>query len=450
MKIKWKNTPAAIVRDGKLKAVKDIAKIELDNFVHLDRQIEQLEQNTLKFIEYGVINHALLWGERGCGKSSLVRGIFCKFIDKNLRLIEINPSELNSLYKILDKIRDKKKYKFIIFCDDFGFENADKALAQLKSLLEGSIEAPPSNAIFYATSNLKHLVRSRLNSDNYIVEKDKQFADSEFASKMKWLSNDFEDIYDPDYNDMLRVSFAHKFGRGKLGQLVSLLSGRDFENRDYKEEIKEDSKPLSDNPADWSKEQIASFYKQAATKSHDGAESSQTMTMPKLIVNDGDGALNWFVQLLKPVINSVLEKNTTTYGGITGGYKNLVASDIDNAKAYKEGEYTVIEMRMVEQTDGIYGDAQGGTVGHAINVLGNVATAAEQFPDFDIKFEEADIKVHYANPTVKVKINKDGIIEKGTWSYTSEVYIRHLQINSIMIEKADAEIDYVIVVGGGF
>ena len=76
---------------------------------------------------------------------------------------------------------------------------------------------------------------------NYIMEKDKQFADSEFANRMKWLSNDFEDIYDPDYNDMLRVSFAHKFGRGKLGQLVSLLSGRDFENRDYKEEIKEDS-----------------------------------------------------------------------------------------------------------------------------------------------------------------------------------------------------------------
>ena len=231
------------------------------------------------------------------------------------------------------------------------------------------------------------------------------------------------------------------------------LSSQPEENNnktENKEEIKEERKPLSDNPTDWSKEQIASFYKQAATKSHDGAESSQTMTMPKLVVNDGDGALNWFIQLLKPVIDSVLEKNTTTYGGITGGYKNLVASDIDTAKAYKEGEYTVIEMTMVEQTDGIYGDAQGGTVGHAINVLGNVATAAEQFPDFDIKFEEADIKVHYATPTVKVKINKDGIIEKGTWSYTSEVYIRHLQINSIMIEKADAEIDYVIVVGGGF
>ncbi len=212
----------------------------------------------------------------------------------------------------------------------------------------------------------------------------------------------------------------------------------------------QNNKPASDNPADWSKEQVVEFYKKAATKSHATAESSQVMSMPKLVVNDGDGALGFFIKIATPIINKVLEKNSTTYGGITGGYANLVASDVDKFKAYKEGDYTVIEMLMVEQTDGIYGDAQGGTVGHAINVLGNVATAAEQFPDFDIKFEEADIKVHYANPIVRVRINKDGIIEKGTWSYTAEVYIKHLQIDTIMVDKADAEIKYVITTGGGF
>jgi hypothetical protein len=105
---------------------------------------------------------------------------------------------------------------------------------------------------------------------------------------------------------------------------------------------------------------------------------------------------------------------------------------------------------MVEQVDGIYGDFQGGSVGHAINVLGNVATAVEQFPAFDIKFEEADIKVHYTKPMVKVRINNSGIIEKGTWSYDSLIYIRHLDVNGIMIDKADAEIDYIITIGGGF
>lgn len=74
-----------------------------------------------------------------------------------------------------------------------------------------------------------------------LLKKDKQFMQTEFASKISWLKDDLETIYDPDYNDMLRVSFMHQFGRAKLGDLVNLLSGRDFENKVYKEEIAADS-----------------------------------------------------------------------------------------------------------------------------------------------------------------------------------------------------------------
>lgn len=75
----------------------------------------------------------------------------------------------------------------------------------------------------------------------HLANTDKEFMSSEYAPRLSWLKDDLEDIYDPDYNDMLRVSFMHKFGRGKMGDLVSLLSGRDFENRTYKEEIAEES-----------------------------------------------------------------------------------------------------------------------------------------------------------------------------------------------------------------
>lgn len=70
---------------------------------------------------------------------------------------------------------------------------------------------------------------------------DKEFMKTEYAPKMRWLKDDNGDIYDPEYNDMLRVSYMHMFGRGKLGDLVSLLSGRDFLDRSFKEEIAEDS-----------------------------------------------------------------------------------------------------------------------------------------------------------------------------------------------------------------
>lgn len=70
---------------------------------------------------------------------------------------------------------------------------------------------------------------------------DPNFMDTAYATKMAWLANDKKDIYDPDYTDMLRVAFMFKFGRAKLNDLVSLLSGRDFTEKDYKEEIVEDT-----------------------------------------------------------------------------------------------------------------------------------------------------------------------------------------------------------------
>lgn len=73
------------------------------------------------------------------------------------------------------------------------------------------------------------------------MAKDVEFNQTEYAQKIKWLAKDNEDIYDPDYNDMLRVAFMYSFNRAKLSDLVSLLSGRDFETREFKEEIVEES-----------------------------------------------------------------------------------------------------------------------------------------------------------------------------------------------------------------
>ncbi|MBR2835634.1 MAG: DUF262 domain-containing protein [Coriobacteriales bacterium] len=74
-----------------------------------------------------------------------------------------------------------------------------------------------------------------------ISQNDQDFMISEYAPKAEWLKNDKDDIYDPDYNDVLRVAFMHEFGRGKLSDLVSLLSGRDFEARDFKSQIADES-----------------------------------------------------------------------------------------------------------------------------------------------------------------------------------------------------------------
>lgn len=71
-----------------------------------------------------------------------------------------------------------------------------------------------------------------------LIEKhDPAFANSEFMQPMRWLKDTNDDIYDPTYTDMLRVAFTSEFGRGKLQDLVALLSGRNFETKQFEEEI---------------------------------------------------------------------------------------------------------------------------------------------------------------------------------------------------------------------
>lgn len=74
-----------------------------------------------------------------------------------------------------------------------------------------------------------------------IEKNDKAFAASEFLPAMRWLKDVNDDIYDPTYTDMLRVAFTSEFDRGKLQDLVALLSGRNFETKQYEEAIAEES-----------------------------------------------------------------------------------------------------------------------------------------------------------------------------------------------------------------
>lgn len=74
-----------------------------------------------------------------------------------------------------------------------------------------------------------------------IKENDKEFAKLDEFNKIKWIGNNADDIYSPAYTDILRVAFTSQFYRGKLSDLVNLLSGRNFETRDYEEEIAEES-----------------------------------------------------------------------------------------------------------------------------------------------------------------------------------------------------------------
>lgn len=75
----------------------------------------------------------------------------------------------------------------------------------------------------------------------HILDNDKEFTSTDFFQKMQWLKSENEDLYDPHYTDLIRVAFTSQFNRGRLADLVSLLSGRNFETRTYEEVIAEQS-----------------------------------------------------------------------------------------------------------------------------------------------------------------------------------------------------------------
>lgn len=168
--IDWTNTPAAIWRPKKelLRPIREIDPIALDDLLGVERQKQLLIDNTERFLRGDRANHALLWGSRGTGKSSLIKAMLNQYRNDGLRMLEIDREDLVDLPEIVDEIRHSA-FRFIVFCDDLSFEPGDSGYKSLKRVLEGSLELPPENVRVYASSNRRHLMPERM-SDNLSSE----------------------------------------------------------------------------------------------------------------------------------------------------------------------------------------------------------------------------------------------------------------------------------------
>ena len=142
---------------GWLQAVRHPHPIRLADLENIDDQKERITANTRQFVAGKTANNVLLTGTRGSGKSSLVKAVLNEYSGKGLRLIEVDKEDLVDLADIVDLL-DGRPEKFIIFCDDLSFEAGETAYKALKSVLDGSISAPPDNVLIYATSNRRHLM----------------------------------------------------------------------------------------------------------------------------------------------------------------------------------------------------------------------------------------------------------------------------------------------------
>ena len=133
-------------------------KIGMDTFIGYEAQREKVVANTRAFVENRPAANTLLCGDAGTGKSSTVKAVVNAFFKDGVRLIELRKDQLRFLPYVMGKISGNP-LKFIIFIDDLSFNQNDDNFSMLKAALEGSASAKAENAVIYATSNRRHIIK---------------------------------------------------------------------------------------------------------------------------------------------------------------------------------------------------------------------------------------------------------------------------------------------------
>lgn len=121
-------------------------------------QRQQVADNAKALLAGKHVNHVLLYGDSGTGKSATVKSLLSHPDLQGLRIIELDKDHLEDIPALV-RLLDGRPQKFILFLDDLSFEGRDPTYAQLKTILEGSLERQRDNVVVYATSNRRNLVR---------------------------------------------------------------------------------------------------------------------------------------------------------------------------------------------------------------------------------------------------------------------------------------------------
>lgn len=200
------------------------------------------------------------------------------------------------------------------------------------------------------------------------------------------------------------------------------------------------------NPTAWTKAEIIEACKKAAEKSHASVKSSHSVTLTKISINGEE--LGGGFDFIKKIISTFISNNTEETQGITGGYQKLVEADVSNAKAYSVGNNTAIELILHEQTDGAKADIHGGSVGHAIDVVGDISSVTNELTELGLSIEISSetTTIHYTNPTVKVLVDGNGRIISGTWRYTVEIKLKDYKVFGADVSSSSIVMDNVITV----
>lgn len=189
--------------------VKSADNTSLTEFVGYEEERKQVFENTRALCEGRPAANVLLCGDAGTGKSSTVKACANYFADYGVRLIELRKDQLFSLSYIMGRIAENP-LKFIVFIDDLSFNKNDDCFSMLKAALEGSASAKADNAVIYATSNRRHIVKESF-SDR---EGSDDIHHSDTVQELMSLSDRFGlTVYFEKPNKALYLEIIHSLAR---------------------------------------------------------------------------------------------------------------------------------------------------------------------------------------------------------------------------------------------
>lgn len=175
---------------GYLQAIKNPHQVDLNSLQNVETQKQAIVRNTAQFVAGRSANNVLLTGARGTGKSTLIKACWNQFVEHGLKIIEVDKTDLIQLADIVEQVSERPE-KFIIFCDDMSFEEGENTYKALKSALDGSIAAPSSNILFYATSNRRHLLPEKMRENLDVSYEDGEVRPNDAIEEKVSLSERF-------------------------------------------------------------------------------------------------------------------------------------------------------------------------------------------------------------------------------------------------------------------
>lgn len=209
-----------------------------------------------------------------------------------------------------------------------------------------------------------------------IKESDSEFAQHQYFSKMSWLKEENDDLYDPDYNDLLRVAFSSEFDRGRISDLVSLLSGRNFETRTFEEDIAKNSfEKLNTGILNFINEtnfkrflmiiRSAGFISSSLIRSQNALNVAYMFYLKLKAMNYDPGLIETYVR--KWFVLSILT------GRYSGSPESVIDFDIKNISVKDFGEY-LKSIENAELSDGFWN----------FGLVQNLDTSVSSSPNFHV------------------------------------------------------------------